>query len=61
MNNKEIIKKMMSKAGVANKSQLAEYLSQKYETKIDRRQIAQYENSKSFNLVHILLREALEE
>ncbi|MCU7927525.1 MAG: hypothetical protein KZQ97_13920 [Candidatus Thiodiazotropha sp. (ex Dulcina madagascariensis)] len=52
---------MMTRAGVETHSQLADYLSRKYGISIDRRQIHQFEKSQTVNLIHILLREALEE
>jgi hypothetical protein len=61
LDNQEILKLLMDRAGVDTPSQLADYLSKKYNMLIDRRQIHQFVKSKTFNLIHILLREALEE
>ncbi len=58
--NKMILQTLMERAGVENQNQLADYLTQKYGVKIDRRQVKQFEKSKTKNLIHLLLREALE-
>jgi CRISPR/Cas system CSM-associated protein Csm3 (group 7 of RAMP superfamily) len=61
LTNQTILQRLIEQAGVENPSQYAAYLSEKYGVAIDRRQIHQFEASQTLNLIHILLREALEE
>jgi ribosomal protein S24E len=61
LNNNEVLERLMAKAGVENSNQYAKYLSEKYGTDITRQKINQFKSYKTVNLIHILLREALED
>jgi hypothetical protein len=60
LTNTEILDKLMKHADAQNDHQFAQYLGQKYGLNIERQQILQFRKSSTVNLIHILLREALE-
>lgn len=57
-----LLEHLMQKAGIENPNQYAMYLSHKYGTTITRQKINQFKGyqPKTVNLIHLLLREALE-
>ena len=58
--NSEVLEHVVRLTGVANTSQLADYLSDKYGVSISRQQLNQFKAAERQTVTHLLLREALE-
>jgi hypothetical protein len=61
LSNDEVLERLMEKAGAENPNQYAAYLTAKYGRTISRQNLNQIKGKETVNLIHILLREALEE
>ena len=60
MKNKQIVDLVIKKTGSKNRSQLAKFLTKKYDVKITRQQINQFENANALTITNLLLKELAE-